>query len=183
MSEPDINQSTGLPIPGEGYHTVSWIWMSPGAGMAESPQMHEALHIEWAKCCARHNHWTKEVALLQEEMHCIPVFLDYMAQQWETCATRCSDLPLALLEGVHTYAFQQSQILHQQVTLFHSTFSLQGLSGQQSSSINNTDIDRGHMSSVHYEGDGHGDNGDNSESDVDGDDEDVWEYHVADEDL
>jgi hypothetical protein len=106
-----------------------------------------------------------------------------MAQQWETCATRHSNLPLALLKGVHTYTFQQSQILCQQATLFHSTFSLQGPSGQQSSSINDTGIDRGDMSLVNYEGDGHGDNGNNSKGDMDGDDEDVWEYHVTDEDL
>jgi hypothetical protein len=42
MTEPE-HPSTGVPALGEGHQTVSWIWISPGASMADNPQMHDGM--------------------------------------------------------------------------------------------------------------------------------------------
>ncbi|KAF9515810.1 hypothetical protein BS47DRAFT_1391303 [Hydnum rufescens UP504] len=97
---------------GEGYRTLLWIWMAPGlramGDTAGTPEMHEALRIEWAKCHARRNRWVEEELLVKEEIQRTIAFCEYKAEQWTERATARPGLPLDLLDGVRAYAYYQA---------------------------------------------------------------------------
>ncbi|KAF9504390.1 hypothetical protein BS47DRAFT_1401473 [Hydnum rufescens UP504] len=113
---------------GEGYRTLSWIWMAPGlramGDTAGTPEMHEALHIEWAKCRACRNRWVEEELLVKEEIRRTIAFCEYKAEQWTEWATARPGLPLDLLDGVRAYAYYQAALQHDRVTSFCVLFSL-----------------------------------------------------------
>ncbi|KAF9513520.1 hypothetical protein BS47DRAFT_1362379 [Hydnum rufescens UP504] len=92
---------------GEGYRTLSWIWMAPGlramGDTVGTPEMHEALRIEWAKCHTHRNQWVKEELLVKEEI-------------WHTIA-------FYLLDGVRAYAYYQAALQHDRATSFRVLFS------------------------------------------------------------
>ncbi|KAF9503087.1 hypothetical protein BS47DRAFT_1369804 [Hydnum rufescens UP504] len=88
LSDPDATT-------GEGFRTLSWIWVSQGVGDNPDVEMHEALRVEWAKSHARKDRWCKEV-LLEEEMCWVIAF-------W-------GGLPLDILEGVRSYALHQATL-------------------------------------------------------------------------
>ncbi|KAF9504130.1 hypothetical protein BS47DRAFT_1308707, partial [Hydnum rufescens UP504] len=101
---------------GEGYHTLSWIWMAPGLrAISLSPT---ALRIEWAKCRACRNRWVEEELLVKEEIQRTIAFCEYKAEQWTERATARPGLPLDLLDGVRAYAYYQAALQHDRATSF-----------------------------------------------------------------
>ncbi|KAJ7233660.1 hypothetical protein C8J57DRAFT_1576180 [Mycena rebaudengoi] len=64
---------------------VSWIWIAEAQVVKEgdSPEINEALRIEWAKaraCCMR---WREEVDLLEEEMRRVVQFSMWRSEWWK----------------------------------------------------------------------------------------------------
>ncbi|KIJ89975.1 hypothetical protein K443DRAFT_55668, partial [Laccaria amethystina LaAM-08-1] len=65
---------------GEGYRSVSWIWMrAPATGDESDAVLHESVRIEWAKARARYLRWSEEVQLLKEEMRRVRKTLEWEA--------------------------------------------------------------------------------------------------------
>ncbi|KAF9508561.1 hypothetical protein BS47DRAFT_1302713, partial [Hydnum rufescens UP504] len=73
---------------GEGFCTLSWIWVSQGVGDNPDVEMHEGiirvftLRVEWAKSRARKDRWCEEVLLLEEEMRWVIAFCEWQAERW-----------------------------------------------------------------------------------------------------
>ncbi|KAJ7279177.1 hypothetical protein C8J57DRAFT_1713062 [Mycena rebaudengoi] len=89
---------------------VSWIWIAEVQVVkeGESPEMNEALRIEWAKARARCMRWREEVDLLEEEMRRIVQFLVWRSEWWQEQVGRKGLEDGAQLEGETAYALRQS---------------------------------------------------------------------------
>ncbi|KAF9505610.1 hypothetical protein BS47DRAFT_1433238 [Hydnum rufescens UP504] len=116
--------------PGEGHQTLSWIWITPAAPHGDDTlDMHEALHAEWAKACARMQHWAEEVQLLQEEMRRVLQFSEYHATWWEDQKSlHMPGLLLNLSDGIHVYAAKQASILRNRAKYFMQIWKTPGVS-------------------------------------------------------
>ncbi|EDR03963.1 uncharacterized protein LACBIDRAFT_330859 [Laccaria bicolor S238N-H82] len=96
---------------GQGKKTVSWIWMSADAiGDGSDAELHEAVHIEWAKARARFLRWTEEVMLLKEEMRRVRKTLEWRAMWWEQRREGWESQDGAMREGIRAYATRQAGI-------------------------------------------------------------------------
>ncbi|KIL55356.1 hypothetical protein M378DRAFT_182256 [Amanita muscaria Koide BX008] len=111
LRESDIE---GLPAEGwgEGWRTLSWIWMIAGITNESSPpQLIDALRVQWCCARARHLQWSEEISLLKEEMHHVLTYCAWYGQWWLDQANRyqvenCDPLS----EGLSAYALRQANI-------------------------------------------------------------------------
>ncbi|KAJ7198691.1 hypothetical protein C8J57DRAFT_1104953, partial [Mycena rebaudengoi] len=89
---------------------LSWIWLAETqvVGEGESPEMNEALRIEWAKARARCMRWREEVDLLEEEMQRILQFLAWRSEWWKAQVGRRELADGPQLEGETAYALRQA---------------------------------------------------------------------------
>ncbi|KAJ7677407.1 hypothetical protein B0H14DRAFT_3536655 [Mycena olivaceomarginata] len=94
---------------GESVREVSWIWRGAGTTDAET-DLEEALRIKWCKAYARSRRWEEEVRLVEEEVHCIGVALEYRACEWEACARGGVLAPWSYerAEGAVAYGLKQA---------------------------------------------------------------------------
>jgi hypothetical protein len=72
----------GVPGMGEKTRITLWIWYA--AGGAEGlvgEAMHEGVRVEWSKAYAHVKRWREEERLLQEEMVCCLITLEWQAVQ------------------------------------------------------------------------------------------------------
>ncbi|KAJ7920511.1 hypothetical protein B0H13DRAFT_1605382 [Mycena leptocephala] len=105
----------------ESKMAMSWIWLSQGADGEEGDVVDNeskinvppVLHVEWAKTRARAMRYTEEVDLGEEEMRCVPDFLDRRGEWWRSRAgLRAAMQPEeALHEGHSAYAHKQAAIM------------------------------------------------------------------------
>ncbi|KAJ7918356.1 hypothetical protein B0H13DRAFT_1869536 [Mycena leptocephala] len=105
----------------EGKMAMSWIWLSQGTDGKEEDVVHnKALCIEWAKTRARSMHYTEKVDLGEEEMRCVPDFLNRCREWWRSrVGLRAALQPEeALREGHSTYAHKQAEIMEGLSALF-----------------------------------------------------------------
>ncbi|KAJ7292244.1 hypothetical protein C8J57DRAFT_1445287 [Mycena rebaudengoi] len=89
---------------------VSWIWIAEAQVVKEgdSPEMNEALRIEWAKARARCMRWREEVDLLEEEMRRVVQFSMWRSEWWKDQVGQKGLDKGAQLEGETAYALRQS---------------------------------------------------------------------------
>ncbi|KZP05467.1 hypothetical protein FIBSPDRAFT_699250, partial [Athelia psychrophila] len=102
----------GVPLTGtlgEGKRTLSWIWVT-FKGDEKSPEMIEALRIEWAKCKSRAVRWHEELMWLEEEMRRVLQFGDWKEEWWITRVAMRSVEDSALMEGLRAYALEHANI-------------------------------------------------------------------------
>ncbi|GBE85899.1 hypothetical protein SCP_0804230 [Sparassis crispa] len=94
----------------EGRRTLAWIWMAPGAGEGSAGDTQDSLRIEWCKARARAHRWTEECQLLEEEMHCVLEFQEWIASWWlDQVEGTVARLP-EHEEGCIVYAYRQAEI-------------------------------------------------------------------------
>ncbi|KAJ7858617.1 hypothetical protein B0H14DRAFT_2206500, partial [Mycena olivaceomarginata] len=67
---------------GESVRQVSWIWTGAGM-MGADADLEEALRIEWCKAYARTRRWREEMLLVDEEVRCAGVTLEFRAREWD----------------------------------------------------------------------------------------------------
>jgi hypothetical protein len=130
LSENDVRS---LPVDGlgEGYTTLSWIWMTSGVmgegsnelglndGMSvieiiqcEADLFTPALRIQWCRARARKMRWCEEVELLLEEMRRVQQFLEWQAKWWVSIqeAKQRVSMDDIFHEGMTAYALRQAHI-------------------------------------------------------------------------
>ena len=62
------------------------------------------MHIEWAQCIARADHWEEEVTLLQEEMRQVVAFLEWQSSDWVTRVALRTDVTMPVVcTGLSVY--------------------------------------------------------------------------------
>ncbi|KAJ8088970.1 hypothetical protein PM082_014217 [Marasmius tenuissimus] len=88
--------------------------------MNNSDAMQEALRIEWAKSWARKRRWQEELALVDEEMHCVLMTLRYEAEVWRSRAVFSTDVEPAVVEGMCAYAEEQARICEELGSTFQA---------------------------------------------------------------
>ncbi|KAF7969254.1 hypothetical protein HWV62_27842 [Athelia sp. TMB] len=106
----DQDTLEGVPVEGtlgDGKRTLSWIWILY-SGEDNSPEMIEALRIEWAKCRARAARWHEELMLLKEEMRRVLQFSEWKWLWWRDRIAMRSDDDPTLMEGLRAYALEHA---------------------------------------------------------------------------
>ncbi|KAJ7315538.1 hypothetical protein DFH08DRAFT_971894 [Mycena albidolilacea] len=114
----------GVPGMGEKNRLTSWIWF--GAGNTEGAvgeAMHEGVRVEWSKVYARVKRWREEERLLQEEMACCLLTLEWQAAEWDQRTTPehySSQIAYgaAHMQGAMVFAARQAAVRHQLATRF-----------------------------------------------------------------
>ncbi|KIY60941.1 hypothetical protein CYLTODRAFT_460278 [Cylindrobasidium torrendii FP15055 ss-10] len=80
-------EADGAERRGQSRRTMSWIWTAgqvPTTG--QDAYLREAICIEWSKVYARHQRWTEEVILLEEEQRRVLESLRRMESSWRSRA-------------------------------------------------------------------------------------------------
>ncbi|KAJ3710041.1 hypothetical protein C8R42DRAFT_597743 [Lentinula raphanica] len=103
---PETTPPTGAP--GEGFRTMSWIWMGSGSQNLATT-LCTGLKVEWCKAYARVQRWREEVLILEEEMRRTLVYFEWKAAWWEAKA-EVQDFEADHAAGVSAYAFQQANV-------------------------------------------------------------------------
>ncbi|KAK0449374.1 hypothetical protein EV421DRAFT_1900069 [Armillaria borealis] len=92
---------------GEGHRRLSWIWYQLGRD-DDRPAIHEALHIEWCKACARMLCWEEEVELLNEEMRRVLAYKEWHHSWWMSQLGMRTRISEDLQEGLTAYAYEHA---------------------------------------------------------------------------
>ncbi|KAF7974572.1 hypothetical protein HWV62_11944 [Athelia sp. TMB] len=103
----------GVPVEdalGDGKRSLSWIWIQFRGADENSPEMVEALRVEWAKCRARSSRWKEELMLLKEEMRCVLKFGEWKECWWTARISMRAEQDEALMEGLRAYALEHADI-------------------------------------------------------------------------
>ncbi|KAL0563509.1 hypothetical protein V5O48_018559, partial [Marasmius crinis-equi] len=74
----------------------------------DSESMKEVLRIEWCKAYAWKRRWTEELALVEEEMQCVPVLLEHEAEVWEGRRQPEDENPIT--EEINAYGNRQAAL-------------------------------------------------------------------------
>ncbi|KAK7676010.1 hypothetical protein QCA50_021045 [Cerrena zonata] len=99
--------------PGERYRQpISWIWYTFSTGRNDetdnSPEVHEALRIEWARSRARADRWEEQVCKTVEAMRRVLQYTESIAKDWEKLVSCRSNTSAELKEGLQSYALEQA---------------------------------------------------------------------------
>ncbi|KAF7973147.1 hypothetical protein HWV62_15919 [Athelia sp. TMB] len=107
----DEDACDGVPLEGtsgESRKKLSWIWMTAG-GDNNSPEMIEALRVEWAKCNARQARWREELMILQEEMRRVIEYGFNREKWWRERPEQRLNVDDALADGLRAYALEHAE--------------------------------------------------------------------------
>ncbi len=69
------------------------------------------MQVKWAKMKAQQDRWNEEYLLLQEEMRCTVVYLEWKAGWWKKQAIRHSTQDPILSQGLYACAERQAYLL------------------------------------------------------------------------
>ncbi|KAJ7611265.1 hypothetical protein FB45DRAFT_1119943 [Roridomyces roridus] len=111
---------------GEGSHTLSWIWYSPGASAfaaseTDDGKFHDTLRMEWCKAYARTRHYSEEIRLLREEMRRTVAFGHSEAADWDALTNaQLPDLSPEIREGRRAYAAEHASAEHATCTMLQN---------------------------------------------------------------
>ncbi|KAK7019683.1 hypothetical protein VNI00_018005 [Paramarasmius palmivorus] len=107
---------------GETRKELSWIWVSGGKIELEDgadENENEVLRSEWCKSRARARRAQEEVLLVEEEMRRTLEFLEWRAQEWESCAEVVMGWGEDEHEGSRAYALAQANVQRALKVAFH----------------------------------------------------------------
>ncbi|KAJ7761159.1 hypothetical protein DFH07DRAFT_957231 [Mycena maculata] len=95
---------------GEGTHTLSWIWYTPGVSAdANDSRLNDALRLEWCKAYARAKRYSEDVRHLREEMRRTIAFGRTAAEKWDVLSREeLTVSPADRIHGPHAYGLDHA---------------------------------------------------------------------------
>ncbi|KAJ7021072.1 hypothetical protein C8F04DRAFT_973243 [Mycena alexandri] len=99
-------------IAGTSRTVMSWIWASRGALDPDETDLHNSLHVEWARAKAQKTRWDEEVNVLREEMRRVMRYLEWQAGIWRARAMGSDEREIgaATRAGMMAYALKRAAV-------------------------------------------------------------------------